>query len=163
MSRLEFDVLSSTERFPVYVAADAGLKVTCSDTVCPGLMVWAATLAIVKPVPAIDGAPIEMAAVPEFVSVTDCEAVLFNSTLPKFTLFVLAERPGSVACSELAELAELVYPAQLERPTIASTTANVVRMTARLPCGEKISWTLLFAFETLEVWLSMRIFMARTV
>lgn len=163
MFRVEFDVLSSTETFPLNVAADAGLNVTCSDSVCPALMVWAATFAIVKPAPAIVGAPIEIAAVPEFVSVTDCEAVLFSSTLPKFTLAVLAESVVFVACSALEELAELVYPAQLDRPIIARVTANVARMTTRLPCGWAVRRTLVFAFETLEVWPSMRVFMARTV
>lgn len=163
MLRWDFDVLSSTEIFPVNVDADPGLNVTCNDTVCPALMVWAATLAIVKSAPAIVGAPIEMAAVPEFVSVTDCDAVLLSSTLPKSTSSVLAASVVFVAFSALEELAELVYPAQLDRPTIASVTANVARMMTRLPCGWTAPRTLVFAFETLQVWLSMRVFMARTV
>lgn len=163
MLRCDFDVLSSTEIFPVNVDADPGLNATCSDIVCPALMVWAATLAIVKSAPAIVGAPIEIAAVPEFVSVTDCEAVLLSSTLPKSTLSLLAASVVFVVLLALEELAELVYPAQLERPTIASVTANVARMTTRLPCGWAVRRTLVFASETLEVWLSMRVFMARTV
>jgi len=51
---------------------------------------------MLKPVPEAEAAEMVTLAVPEFVSVTDCEPLVPTGTLPKFTLVGFAESPPRV-------------------------------------------------------------------
>lgn len=87
----------------------------------------------VYPVPEIVAWEILTVAVPVFVTVTLCVALLPIATFPKLRLAALGEStpalespgvPGLPVCEDAA----LVYPAQLDRPTMASIIAIVTRI-----------------------------------
>ena len=122
----------------------------------------------VNPAPEIVAWEILTVAVPVFVTVTLCVALLPIATFPKLRLAALGEStpalgspgvPGLPVCEDAA----LVYPAQLERPTIAKIIAIVTR-TAN---GSRFAIPRLLEKERRRVRKSKifcaRMFIARTV
>ena len=79
----------------------------------------------VKAAPVMDAWAIVTGAVPVFVTVKVCVEVLATATSPKPRVVALAERIPESG-DPVPVLAALVYPAQLDRPTIARTMAMVV-------------------------------------
>lgn len=71
---------------PVALPAVVGVNVAVKDAVWPGFKVCAATVLIVNPVPLAEPLLIDIAAVPEFVSVTGIALFPPTNTLPKLTL-----------------------------------------------------------------------------
>ena len=80
------------ETLPVTLVAVVGAKVTVNVLVSPGLIVFGARPAMVKPVPVMVVAVIETGAVPELVKVTGTVAELPTRTFPKGMLAGLALR-----------------------------------------------------------------------
>ena len=79
------------DTLPVALAAVVGAKVTVKETFWPGLRVWADSVLMLNPVPAMLLPEIETAAVPVLESVTVVGALLLpTATLPKLTLAGLA-------------------------------------------------------------------------
>ena len=81
---------------------------------------------------------------PVLVTLKLCVALFPTATLPKLRLAMLGEStPAPESCG--AVFAELVYPAQLVRPTIATIIAIVAASTIGL--GERITRALSCDFD----------------
>jgi hypothetical protein len=75
------------ETLPLALMAVVGVNLAVKEVLAPALIVsGTVSPLIVKPVPDALAAVIVTLAVPEFVSVTDCDALLPSATLPKLTL-----------------------------------------------------------------------------
>jgi hypothetical protein len=81
-----------TETVPVALPDAVGANVTVNELVAPGFKVPAVKPVSAKPLPETLAAETDTDAVPEFVRVTDAEALLPIRILPKFTLEGFAER-----------------------------------------------------------------------
>lgn len=69
-------------------------------------------------------------AVPVFVTVTLCVALLPRATFPKLRLLEFGDKmpvPGALVLAPGAPVPALVTPAQLERPTMAIMTTAIAR------------------------------------
>lgn len=80
-----------TDTVPVALPLVAGVNVTVNELVAPGFKVLAVKPLSANPAPEALAAETETGAVPEFVSVTDAEALLPTRMLPKLTLDGFAE------------------------------------------------------------------------
>jgi hypothetical protein len=106
----------------------------------------------VNPAPVTVACEIFTAPSPVFVKVTLCVALFPTARLPKLKLVTFGEStPAPGVCGVV--FAVLVYAAQFESPTIATTIAKIVRKVCALVVRVTVAPSCVFAAEPRRAWL----------